>query len=298
MFVVFEQFTKLIKEFDSLSKKTISQCKTIVAQWSELGQDVGSAINNACKNRIEIKRNENSLNWKSELAYRVSGDLIEKGINYIFEKAGEAWTNMQVERTKKKILDTTPIIEKDYNELFPMLLKILDLQINTHIAIIKDETNIIRSMLLSDNKKDWKNGITKLQSHVNALYKCEYRKILGEQLGIFFDNYIQQLDNLECFSNWINSELIINKEDLYTSIVLDIFTKILNFDLEDSRIEKKLTEILISKPNLSIKQTDFLTNTVKSEEYVVPVDTKNKKKVILRKKNKNRQTFNEQEEKL
>lgn len=298
MFVVFEQFTKLIKEFDSLSKKTISQCKTIVAQWSELGQDVGSAINNACKNRIEIKRNENSLNWKSELAYRVSGDLIEKGINYIFEKAGEAWTNMQVERTKKKILDTTPIIEQDYNELFPMLLKILDLQINTHIAIIKDEANIIRSMLLSDNKKDWKNGITKIQSHVNALYKCEYRKILGEQLGIFFDNYIQQLDNLECFSNWINSELIINKEDLYTSIVLDIFTKILNFDLEDSRIEKKLMEILISKPNLSIKQTDFLTNTVKSEEYVVPVDTKNKKKVILRKKNKNRQTFNEQEEKL
>ena len=266
MAVAFEQFILMIKDFDSITKKTISHCKSITNLCTVMGDVACQQVNDAVNKKKEYKKKEGSLTFRSDLTMTAADIVIESIIGGIAKSIADSINEAKINSAKNAILELGSKHMEKYNKLFPILQEACEYQIDARLKIINEERKNIEALLLSDKKVDSKKGLEIIQTYINIIYKMKYRMQLGQRLGVYFENYVQKLADLNEFSLWVNSEVLINEKEFYETIVSDFSSEILKFTVNTPKKEKFLCKmwrkISKSRPKLSIKETDFLSTYV------------------------------------
>ena len=258
----FDNFMTMIKDFDRLTSKTISCCQNILDYSLEIENTVATKINNYYNKKTDVLMNNGSLTWKSNLQNTGTSILLSTACIFTVGAVGYLIKYTKEKKAIKTISKTGKQYKSRYNEFFLDLNEILSRQLNNRLKIIQQDSPKIRNLILSNNKKDIKDGLIILYNHINSYYKIDYRQQLGKRLETFFENYELYVNDLESFSSWIKKDIVLDEETFYSRTFSSIKLVYFNYSPQDKKNRKFYDQIIdkmkYTKPKLKISENDFI----------------------------------------
>ena len=265
MVIPYENFISMINDCETLINETLEASQLLLDSCYNFSSEVGDKISQACNNRIQIKKNEGTLNWKSRVGY-TAGDIVSNAIIMgIGQLIGMKKAKKNEEKIKKEIIENCRPLERRFNNLYPTLKGALKRQLDFQQELAELDYSTVYSLLLSKNDIDKKKSQNIIEKHLTSFYKISYWHNQGKQLSYFFNNYVTMLDNFEAFSEWLSENLLIDESDYYETVVSYFKNDLYKFDLESNEaidsVNKIWEQFLISRPNLAIEEKDYNTST-------------------------------------
>lgn len=278
----YAKFIDAIDSFDSYSQKVIENCEDFIQTATMVGSKIGDVIGKGAGFASSYIDDNNTKGAVTKVGLSLVSTFAQ-GLGEVAGGAiGEWRRNSKYKAATKKIREDGLNWKTQCFELIPHSIELC----KNRIGDSKKEVEILREEILSsslDSSEDLEIYSDKLRSCIQHLYQAEYRLALADKIIFYFDNFENQLTDLESFAYWYQESVIVNKiecyKKCYEKVYYSIIKKINNGSNQQKLIEN-IFHILDSKvpilpfdsdgkhPNhLSIEVSRYITEEAKHKKF-------------------------------
>ena len=217
----YAKFINAIDSFDSYSQKVIENCADFIQTATMVGSKIGDVIGKGAGFASSCVDDSNTKG----VATKVGLSLVSTFAQGLGELAGGAigeWRkNSKYKSAIKKIREDGLRWKMQCFELIPHSIELCRNRIadsNKEIEILKEDffkTSLKEAEELEKAKQ--------LRACIQHLYQAEYRLELAKKISFYFENFENQLEDLESFANWYEKSILVDKIECYKVCYEKIF---------------------------------------------------------------------------
>ena len=222
----YAKFINAIDSFESYSQKVIENCEDFIQTAINIGSKIGDVVGKGAGQIATYVDDSNVKGAATKIGLAalstVSKDLFSFGAGAI----GELRKNAKYKAATKKIREEGINWKTQCLGLIPHSIEICKIRIEDaekEIQLLKEEVFKSASNL---DYKNLENDAKKIRNCIQHIYQAEYRLELAEKITFYFENFENQLEDLEQFSYWYNESILVNKIDCYEKCYENVYSKL------------------------------------------------------------------------
>lgn len=277
----YQKFITTIDSFETLSQDIIKNCEDFTQTAMEIGSKIGDVVGKGAGKAVSYVDDSDIKGSATKVGLSIFSTVAKDLFTAGFGAAGELRKNIKYKNTIKKIREQGLEWKERCFALLPQSVEIY----KNRIKDINKDLDVIKNRIENNPlEKEGDIEITADQVRLNIkyLYQSEYRIELAERISYYFDNFENQLDDLESFANCYQESVLVNKiecykrcyENTYNNLIKNMNDDQLNFlDNAFHIIDSMVPILILDSPEkhanlIKSEVARYLTEATKKKEFI------------------------------
>ncbi len=208
------KFIQAIDNFENYSRDVIEQCAEFSQLAASIGSKIGSGVEYLAKETSKELNKRDDVGFLAKAGVAAVGTFAKDALSFAGLAIGEWRTNAKYKKTQKKILADGMAYKETAFEMIPKSLEVCKIYLEaceSNIKVLKEK--LLDNVQRSDD--ELKNITEELHACIQKYYQVEYRFELANNIIKYFDEFEEQLTDLENYVIWHENNILINKIECY-----------------------------------------------------------------------------------
>lgn len=210
----YEKFINVIDSFETYSQGVIESCENFIQTATMVGEKIGDIVGKGANIASAFIDNDDDYATVKKIGLGLVGSLAKPALRTAGNAIGEVGKNIKYKTTLRKIYKDGLNWKSQCFNIIPESIEFCKIRVEDSekkIQVLK--ANLLKS--LSDNDGGLENNAELIHDCIQHFYQSEYRLELANKIIYYFDNFENQLNDLEIFAHWYEESVLVNKIECY-----------------------------------------------------------------------------------